>query len=59
MKGKKLLAGVSALVLCASIATPTLASNSPNGNRTNPNQVYSVKLFYGLYSNGGMTPTAD
>ncbi|SEN40388.1 Zinc carboxypeptidase [Mesobacillus persicus] len=45
MKGKKLLAGVSALALCASIAAPTLASNSPNGNLTNPNQVYSVKGF--------------
>jgi len=45
MKGKKLLAGVSALALCASLATPTFASNSPNGNLSNSNQVYSVNGF--------------
>lgn len=43
MKSKKLLAGVSALALCASLAAPAMATNSSNGNLTNPNQVYSIQ----------------
>lgn len=45
MKKKKLLTGLGIAALCASLATPAFASNSPNGNLTNPNQVYSVKGF--------------
>nr|WP_263324718.1 M14 family zinc carboxypeptidase [Neobacillus sp. Marseille-Q6967] len=45
MKGKKILTGLTAVALCASLASPTLASNSSNGNLTNDNQVYSIKGF--------------
>ncbi|MBS8265692.1 peptidase M14 [Mesobacillus boroniphilus] len=44
-KSKKVLAGLSVLALCASLTTPTFATNSPNGNLYNENQVYSVKGF--------------
>lgn len=45
MKGKKILSGLTAVALCASLASPTLASNSSNGNVTNDNQVYSINGF--------------
>ncbi|WP_066321141.1 M14 family zinc carboxypeptidase [Bacillus sp. FJAT-29814] len=45
MKKKKFMTGLGVVALCASLATPALASNSPNGNLTNPNQVYSIKGF--------------
>ncbi|AZU64088.1 M14 family zinc carboxypeptidase [Neobacillus mesonae] len=45
MKKKKMMTGLMAATLCASLATPTLATNSPNGNLTNENQVYSIKGF--------------
>ncbi|MFC0272495.1 M14 family zinc carboxypeptidase [Metabacillus herbersteinensis] len=45
MKGKKLITGLSVLALCASLASPTFATNSTNGNLTNDNQVYSVNGF--------------
>ena len=40
-----MIMGLSIIALCASLATPTLASNSPNGNLTNQNQVYSIQGF--------------
>lgn len=45
MKAKKILTGAGILALCASLAAPALASNSPNGNLTNANQVYSINGF--------------
>lgn len=45
MKRKKVLASLGVVALCASLASPTFATNSSNGNLTNPNQVYSVKGF--------------
>jgi hypothetical protein len=45
MKGKKIVTGLSVLALSASLVTPTLATNSSNGNVTNDNQVYSVNGF--------------
>jgi len=45
LKRKKLITGLGVIALCASLATPTLAANSPNGNLTNDNQVYSINGF--------------
>ncbi|MFJ7724730.1 M14 family zinc carboxypeptidase [Neobacillus sp. NPDC097160] len=45
MKRKKLITGLGVVALCASLATPTLAANSSNGNLTNDNQVYSIQGF--------------
>ncbi|WP_210366203.1 M14 family zinc carboxypeptidase [Bacillus sp. REN3] len=45
MNKKKVMTGLSVLALCAGLASPSLASNSPNGNLTNDQQVYSVKGF--------------
>ncbi|MDZ5472267.1 M14 family zinc carboxypeptidase [Bacillus sp. 31A1R] len=45
MKGKKLLTGLSVIALCASLASPTFATNSSNGNLTNPNQELPVVGF--------------
>lgn len=40
MKNNKVITGLSVLALCTALATPTLATNSPNGNLYNDNQVY-------------------
>lgn len=45
MKKNKVIAGLSVLALCTALATPTLATNSPNGKLYNENQVYSVKGY--------------
>ncbi|WLR55431.1 M14 family zinc carboxypeptidase [Mesobacillus subterraneus] len=45
MKNSKVLTGLSVLALCTALATPTLATNSPNGNLYNDNQVYSVNGY--------------
>lgn len=45
VKKKKFITGLGIVALCASLATPVLATNSPNGNLTNPNQEYSIKGF--------------
>lgn len=44
-KNKKVLAGLSVLALCASLTAPAFATNSPNGNLYNENQVYSVNGY--------------
>jgi hypothetical protein len=44
-KSKKVLAGLGALALCASLTAPAFATNSPNGNLYNENQVYSVNGY--------------
>lgn len=45
MKNNKVMTGLSVLALCTALATPTLATNSPNGNLYNDNQVYSVNGY--------------
>ncbi|MBT2644657.1 peptidase M14 [Bacillus sp. ISL-41] len=45
MKKNKVIIGLSVLALCTALATPTLATNSPNGKLYNENQVYSVNGF--------------
>lgn len=40
-----MITGLGIVALCASLATPTLAANSSNGNLTNDNQVYSIQGF--------------
>ncbi|MGG7361431.1 hypothetical protein, partial [Escherichia coli] len=41
----KVITGLSVLALCTALATPTLATNSPNGKLYNDNQVYSVNGY--------------
>jgi hypothetical protein len=45
MKKNKVITGLSVLALCTALATPTLATNSPNGKLYNENQVYSVNGY--------------
>jgi hypothetical protein len=45
MKKKKLVSGLAAALLCTSLVTPGMASNSPNGNLTNDNSELSVSGF--------------
>ncbi|MBT2661691.1 M14 family zinc carboxypeptidase [Bacillus sp. ISL-45] len=45
MKKSKVITGLSVLALCTALATPTLATNSPNGKLYNENQVYSVNGY--------------
>lgn len=45
MKAKKIMTGLGIMALCASLATPALATNSSNSNLTNDQQVYNVNGF--------------
>jgi len=45
MKKNKVITGLSVLALCTALATPTMATNSPNGKLYNENQVYSVNGY--------------
>ncbi|MGV2939670.1 M14 family zinc carboxypeptidase [Mesobacillus sp. LC4] len=45
MKKNKVITGLSVLALCTALASPTLATNSPNGKLYNENQVYSVNGY--------------
>jgi hypothetical protein len=45
MKNNKVMTGLSVLALCTALASPALATNSPNGNLYNENQVYSVNGY--------------
>jgi hypothetical protein len=45
MKNSKVMTGLSVLALCTALASPALATNSPNGNLYNENQVYSVNGY--------------